>query len=94
VLQLLRDLKLLERSVANRSPALFQIERPLFRIAAFERPLPYASEWYALYEYALGLVERLAVEEPAPSMRVRRAYQRVAQFVRENDELVIRHACR
>ncbi len=86
LLQLLRDLTLLERDVNDfRGPSSYAIERILFRTAEFEQPMPYAPEWYAIYQYARNLFERAASDGFSPS--IRDAFLRVAQFVLENEDL-------
>jgi hypothetical protein len=88
LLQLLQDLTQLERSDASSgSRALLEIEQLLFRIAEFERPDPFAWEWYVVYEYAAGLVERTPIKTGD-------AYQRIVQFLRENDDIALEPSLR
>lgn len=88
LLRLLHDLALLERDVYSiRRPSSFQIERLLLTIGNFERPAPRAHEWFGVFEYARNLFERAAADGVTPTIGIRNAFMRVAQFVRENADL-------
>jgi hypothetical protein len=90
LLQLWLDLTLLERSVNDsRSRTWSDVEQLTFKIAAFGQPTPYAPEWYALYEYTVRLLERVVQGQMAGTIRVSDAFCRVAQFVLENEDLVL-----
>jgi hypothetical protein len=93
LLQLLHDVTLLDREVNGfRSRVPFHIEQMLFKAAEFERPMPYAPEWYAIYEQARKVFERAATDGVSPRADTREALLRVAQFVRENADLALEPA--